>query len=90
MLTDIKLSEAQLLKIIQSGGFFCKTIENLGKKVLLDLPVPLVKDVLFKLVAKATSSVLDKLKKKEKEERWCKSKKRVHFDYLKWRYGWYY
>ena len=68
MLTDIKLSEAQLLKIIQSGGFFCKTIENLGKKVLLDLPVPLVKDVLFKLVAKATSSVLDKLKKKKKKK----------------------
>ena len=37
MSTDIKLSKAQLFKIIQSGEFRDKTIGNFGKKVLLDL-----------------------------------------------------
>ena len=36
----------------------------MGKKVLLDLLVPLVKDVLPNLATKATSSVLDKFERK--------------------------
>ena len=32
MSTDIKLSEAQISKIIQSGQFLGKTLGNLGKK----------------------------------------------------------
>ena len=32
MSTDIKLSKAELSKIIQSGGFLGKTFCNLGKK----------------------------------------------------------
>ena len=47
MSTDIKLSKAQLSKIIQSGGFLGKTLGimmgNLGKKALIDLAVPLAK-----------------------------------------------
>ena len=39
--TDTKLSQSQLAKIIQSGGFVSKTLGNLGKKVLLDFDVPL-------------------------------------------------
>ena len=54
---DIKLSKAQLSKIIQSDGF-------LSQKALLDLAVPLVKDVLPKLATKATSSVLAKFERK--------------------------
>ena len=32
MSTDIKLSKMQTSKIIQSGGFFCFSLANLGKK----------------------------------------------------------
>ena len=62
MLTDIHISKARLSKIIQSSRFLGKTISNLKKKALLDLAVPLAKDVLRKLPTKATSSVLEKLK----------------------------
>ena len=41
-----------------------KTLGNLGKKVLLDLAVPLTKDVLPKLAANTTLSVLDKFERK--------------------------
>ena len=40
-------------KIIQSWGFCGKTLGNLGKKALLDLAVPLAKDVLPKIPTKA-------------------------------------
>ena len=63
MLTDRKLSRAQLSKIIQSVGFFGKTLVNLGKKALLDLAVLLGKDDSPKLAHKATSSVLEKLER---------------------------
>ena len=54
MSTDIKLSKAQLSKIIQSGRLLGKTLGNeigsLGKKALLELAVP--------------PSVLDKFERK--------------------------
>ena len=53
-----------MAKIIQSGGFLGKTLSNLGKKVLSDLVAPLAKDVLLKLAAKPTLSVLNKLERK--------------------------
>ena len=63
--TDIKLSQSQLPKIIQLGGCISKMLGNLGnKKALLDLAVPLVKDVLPALATKATSSALDKFERK--------------------------
>ena len=40
MSTDIKLSKAQISKIIQSGGFFASWLGNLGKKVIRNLEVP--------------------------------------------------
>ena len=43
-------------------------INNLGKKTLLDLAVPLAKDVLCKLATKATSYVLDKFDRKISEK----------------------
>ena len=64
MSADIKISQAQLAKIVQSGGFLSKTLDNLGKSVLLDLAVPVAKDVLPKLATKANSSVLDKFGRK--------------------------
>ena len=49
-MADIKLSKAQLSKIIQSSGFLGKMLGNmmgnLSKKGLLDLGVPLAKDLL--------------------------------------------
>ena len=68
MSTDVKLSKAQLIKIIQSDRFlrkaFGNVISNLGKKALLDLVFPLAKDVLPKLASKANSSVLVKFERK--------------------------
>ena len=68
MLKDLKLSEAQLSEITQSGGFLGKTlgnvIDNLHKKALIDLNFSLARDVLSKIVTKATSSVLDKFERK--------------------------
>ena len=34
MSADIKVSKSQLAKIIQSGGFLARTLDNLAKKVL--------------------------------------------------------
>ena len=51
MSTDIKLSKAQISKIIQSDGVLGEMLHKLGKKALLDLAVPLAKDVLPKLAA---------------------------------------
>ena len=39
MLTDIKLSKAQISKIIQSGRSFGYWLGNLGKKVLTKVPI---------------------------------------------------
>ena len=41
MSTDIKLSKAQLSKIIQSGGSFGSWLANLGKKTLTNIAIPL-------------------------------------------------
>ena len=38
ILTDIKLSKAPIFKIIQSGGFLCSWLGELGKKVVTDRP----------------------------------------------------
>ena len=68
MLTDIKLSKAQLFKVNQSSGFFSKTLgnmmSNLGKKALIDGDVALAADVLPKLATKSTSSAIEKAGKK--------------------------
>ena len=61
MSTDIKLSKAQISKVVQLGVFLGKTLGNmmnkLGEKVLLHFAVPLVKDVLPKLANKVTLSM---------------------------------
>ena len=68
MLMDIKLSEVQLSKIIQSSGLCGKSLGNvmgnLDKNVLLDLGIHLAKDVLPKLGTKATLSASDKFERK--------------------------
>ena len=53
MSTDIKLSKAQLSKMIQSGGFLRNVLSNLGKKkVITDLAIPLARVNLPGLVSK--------------------------------------
>ena len=65
--TGVKLSKSQLSKIIQWVRFIGKTLDNLGKKPLLDLAVPLAKDVLPKLrtnlANKAILSILEWVQK---------------------------
>ena len=69
MSINIKLSKAQLAKIIHSGGFLGKIlgnmVGNLGQQVIIDLIVPLAQYILPKLVTKATSSIVGKFEKKK-------------------------
>ena len=49
MSTDVKLSKAQISKIIQSGGSFGSSLGNLGKKALTNTANPLARDKLPEL-----------------------------------------
>ena len=64
MSTDIKLSKAQISKIIQPGGSFGSWLGNLGKKVLKKIPIPLARDNIPGLVSKLTSSAVNKFDRK--------------------------
>ena len=64
MLTNIKLSKAQLSKKIQSGGFLDNMIGKLGKEALTKFAVLFAKNILPQLPTKATLSVIDKSEKK--------------------------
>ena len=85
-MTDKKFSKAQLSKIIQSGGLLGEMLGNmmgnLGKKALLDPAAPLDKDVSPKFPNKETLAVLDKLEKRNRWERCCKSRQRIHFIHM--------
>ena len=65
MSTDIKLSKAQIFKIIQLGGSFGSWLGNLGKKALTNIAIPLTRDNLPGLVSNLTSSVINKFDKKK-------------------------
>ena len=62
--TVIKLSEAQISKIIQSGGSFATWLGNLGKKALTNIAVPLAKDNIPRLVSNLASSAINKFDRK--------------------------
>ena len=51
MSTNIKLSKAQISKIIQSGGSFRSWLGNVGKKALTTIAIPLAIDNLSGLVS---------------------------------------
>ena len=55
MSTNIKLSNAEIPKIIQSRGSFGSWLVNLGKKALTSIAVPLARDNLLGLVSNLTS-----------------------------------
>ena len=64
MSTDIKLSKAQISKIIQSGGSFGSWLGNLGKKVPTNIAIPLARDNLHKLVSTLASNAINKFERK--------------------------
>ena len=58
MSTDLKLSEAQISTILQSGGFLGSLLSKLAGP-LMKLAIPLVKDVLALLGITAAASAID-------------------------------
>ena len=60
MSTDMKLSKAQISKIIQSGGSFGSWLGNLGKKALTHVAVPLARDNLPGLVSNLILNAINK------------------------------
>ena len=58
MSTDIKLSKAQITKIIQSGGFLGSLLSKLAGP-LMKLAVPLAKNILAPLGITAAASAID-------------------------------
>ena len=64
MSTDLKLSKAQISKIIQSGGFLGSLLSKIAGP-LMKIAVPLAKTVLAPLGIKAGASAIDvRIKKK--------------------------
>ena len=64
MSTDIKLSKAQISKIIQPDGSFCSWLGNLGKKALTNIAIPLARDNLPGLVSSLTSTAINKFERR--------------------------
>ena len=64
MSTNIKLSEAQISKIIQADGSFGSWLANLGKKALTNLSIPLTRNNLPGLISNLASNAINKLKEK--------------------------
>ena len=64
MSTDIKLSKAQISKIIQSGGSFGSWLGNLGKKALKNIVIPLARGYLPGLVSNLTLCAINKFERK--------------------------
>ena len=60
MSTEIKLSKAQISKIIQYGGSFGSWLGNLGKKTLANIETPFDRDNLPLLVKNLTSNAINK------------------------------
>ena len=59
MSTNIKLSEAQMSKIIQSGRSFGFWLGNLGRKALTNIVIPLARDNLPGLVSNLASNAIN-------------------------------
>ena len=64
MATDIKLSKAQIKKLIQSGGFLGKLLSKLAGP-LMKVAMPLAKNVLAPLGLTAAMSAIDRSIKKK-------------------------
>ena len=64
MSTDAKLSEAQISKMIQSGGSVGSWLGNLGKKALATIAIPWARDNLPRLISNLTLNVINKFQRK--------------------------
>ena len=64
MSADIKLSKAQMSKIIQTSGSYGFWLGNLGKKALKNIAITLARDNLRKLVNNLHSSAIKKFDRK--------------------------
>ena len=69
MSTNIKLSKAQISKIIQSGGSFSSWLANVGKKALANVAIPLARPSLPGLARNLTSSAINIFDRKISGER---------------------
>ena len=87
---EIKFSQAQISKIIQSGGSFSSWLGNLGKKGLENVAIPLARDNLPRLVSNLTSNASNKFERKRSGKRIAERKKRLCFTYFGWTYEWCY
>ena len=66
MSTDLKLSKAQIYKIIQSGGFLGSLLIKLAG-LLMKVSIPLAKNVLVPLrITVAASAIVAGIQKKKK------------------------
>ena len=68
MPTDIKLSKAQISKIIQSGGYFGSWLANLGKEAQANIAILLERDNLPGLVSNLASNAINKFERKIREK----------------------
>ena len=59
MSTDIKPCKTQISKMIQSGGSFASWLDNLGRKALTNIAIPLAKENLTGLVSNLASNPID-------------------------------
>ena len=64
MSTNIKLSKAQISKIIQSVGSFAAWLGNLGKKALTNVAISLARDYLLGLVSNLALNAINKFERK--------------------------
>ena len=64
MLTDIKLSKAEISKMVQSGESFGSWLGNLGQKQLTNVVIPLARDNLPRLISNIASKGINKFKRK--------------------------
>ena len=69
MSTDLKLSKAQISKIIQSGGFLGSLLSKIGGP-LMKIAIPLAKTVLAPLEITAAASAIDAGIPKKKKKIW--------------------
>ena len=70
MATDLKLSKAQIKKLIQSGGFLGKLLSKLAGP-LMKVAMPLTKNVPAPLGLTAAMSAIDRSIQKKNSWFWC-------------------
>ena len=83
MSTDLKLSEAQISKIIQSGWILASLLSKIAGP-LMKITVPLAKNTLAPLGITAAASAIDAGIQKKKTWFW-----KYNFNNFKWRNEWY-